>query len=239
VEISSGNIKQAKRHLREALIEPNSNSVGQVRWAQTIVGLDIDESTLDVERAYEARAWHNYYAANWQRSLSESLEWQKDEPYSSRPPILGSYIAASLLQDYPRAIDIARRGLAANASNAMLLNNLIYSLICDGHVLEAKQQIARLIVMDTNPLEAITRTATRGLLDFRLGSPESGRRYYQEAMEAARLEGNSRLLALAAAHLAIEEDRIKSIYAEPARLQALELGRKIPNSDLALILQRL
>lgn len=239
VEIGSGNIKQAKRHLREALVDPNSNSVGQVRWAQTIVGLDIDESILGVERAYEARAWHNYYAANWQRALSESQEWQKDEPYSSRPPILGSYIAASLLQDYPRAIDIARRGLSANASNSMLLNNLIYSLICEGQVLEAKEHFARLNAMEAIPIEAITRTATRGLLDFRLGLPESGRRYYQEAMEAARLDGDSRSLALAAAHLAIEEDRIKSPYAEQARLRALELGRKIPNSDLALILQRL
>ena len=121
----------------------------------------------------------------------------------------------------------------------MLLNNLIYSLICADQVLEAKQQIVRLNVLDLNPTEAITRTATRGLLDFRMGSPESGRRFYQDAMEAASLGGYNLLLARAAAHLAIEESRIRSSHAEAARLRALELERKIPNTDLALILQRL
>jgi hypothetical protein len=48
-------------------------------------------------------------------------------------------------------------------------------------------------------------SATEGLLKFRTGNVEEGRRLYADAMAQARRNGNRRTEALAAVHLAREE----------------------------------
>ena len=239
VEIDDGNTRHARKHLRQALIEPNSNSVGQVRWAQKLVDLEINETAFSVSRAFEARAWHNFYSASWENALRESQEWQDDEPYSSRPPALGSYVAATILQDYATAIRMTRLGLTANPSDPLLMNNLIYSLICAGELGEASQRMERFKEVELKPPESLLRTATEGLLHFRTGRPESGREHYESAIAEAHRGNHKLLLARAAVILALEEQHARSPYAESARLRALEVARQIPDADLAVILRRL
>ena len=43
---------------------------------------------------------------DWRSSVDHAIQWQRDEPYSSRPAVQGSFIALSVTQDYLNAKEL-------------------------------------------------------------------------------------------------------------------------------------
>jgi hypothetical protein len=214
--------------------------VGQARWVERAAGFALlDASTLKTKAAFEARAWQEFYAGAWARSLSETESWLADEPYSSRPATLGSYVAGSVLEQYDRAVLIARLGLRANPGEKTLLNNLAFSLINCGELDEAEQTLQWL---QTPPLDSeheILLKATSGLLKFRRGDLTGGRQLYTEAIQLSDSKNFDLLRARATVFLAFEEARAKSPLAREAYLKAVEYAKSIDHPDFKLQLSRI
>ena len=65
---------------------------------------------------------------DWKGVVAASMDSLLDEPFSSRPAVLGSFAAATGLEDYGLAVNITGNGLIANPNELGLINNLAFSL---------------------------------------------------------------------------------------------------------------
>jgi len=240
LESEHGNLRGGRKLFRHALIQPTANTVGQARWVQSATGVPLlDSSTLNTRFAFEARAWQEFYSGGWRRSFDQTKLWLDDEPYSSRPAVLGSYVASGILGQYDEAVLMARMGLRANPNDPTLLNNLIFSLIHFGELVEAEQTLEKLKSSDLEQANKVLLRATTGLLRFRQGSPDLGRNDYLEAIRMAGEAKNRIYQTRAAIYLALEEIRTKSPYVQEATARAFKYAESAKYPDFPLLLSRL
>ena len=161
-----------------------------------------------------------------------SRDWLRDQPFSSEPALQSSYVAAVVLEDYDAAKDIATKGLVANPNRFGLLNNLAFAQVNREDVEAARKTINKVRRQDLTENERVVLRATEGLLAFRSGHAERGRKRYMDAISTAKARNQTRLLALASAYHALEEYRQQSEEAVTAGRQALRLLQA--DSDLAM-----
>ena len=164
-------------------------------------------------------------------SIRACRAWQEEEPYSSRPAILGSYLSAIGTDDYHTSEEFARKGLTSNYEDAMVLNNLVVALVNQGKLAESEKYFVRLnqVIRRQGPVEnRPVWLATNGLVAFRRGNWALGRALYFEAVEKVRpsknlTDDNFRALVLALVHHAIEESVIDANLSGKLRGEAQEL----------------
>lgn len=240
VEMQSAAGRQAGKLFKRSLADPTENSVAQARWVcHQFGGLDLDPAWLSTPGSYEARAWTFFHAANWNDALSESMRWLSDQPFSSRPAVLGSYVAAVCLQDLNESIRLARAGLAANRGDPVLLNNLAYALAVSGLLDEAEQALSRIRNTAGEPAIDAIRLATSGLVHYRRGNSSQGRQLYRQAIDTAGRASLHRLKAKATIFLALEENRVRSPEAQGSRERAVQLARGFVDADVSNLVARL
>ena len=200
---------------------PRTIRVAQAEWAaKEIGGIAVDQRLLDVPRSFEARALNSVESEEWAGALTHSEEWLDDEPFSSRPATMGSYVAAVATAEFERSAWFARRGLVANPGDMRLLNNLVVALASAGNIEEARSRFAKIPRESSQGELTSTLKATEGLLRFREGDVDGGRRSYLEAME--ELPHGSIRRALAALHLARE----MLVAGAPEEGEALEMAER-------------
>lgn len=243
LELSHGKTKSARNLFRQALIEPTENTVAQVEWAHRkkhMSGLDLDLGIVRPQTAYsfEATAWELFSASAWKKSLDQSLEWLRDQPFSTRPVMLASYLALSVLEDYRYGEQITRIGLRANPTDATLLNNMAFVCASSGRLAEAEELFKSIKAEDIREVtQGMTIIATAGLIAFRRGSTEEGRALYRQAMDLAKGQQYRKHRAVAAIYLAREEILARSPEAEKAVELANNETRSIKNEpDVNVIL---
>lgn len=234
-----GNSSRARKLFLAALQSPSENTVAQVQWALRKASLfPLPDESLKVPRAYEARAWESYFAGRWDDALEASMDWLNDEPFSERPAVMATFVASVPIEDYSRAVMIAEEGLNANPESQLLRNNLVFALASAGRIEEALRE-ARWV----RPLEfedessSVTWTATRGLVAFRQGKFEEGRRLYLEAIWRSERDGLRR--AYAAAFLAREELIARTGQEAPALAFARKAAQGIDSVALRSLMARL
>jgi tetratricopeptide (TPR) repeat protein len=234
VELGAGETKKAKKFFRKSLLQPTDNSVAQATWATgEMTGFEVDPESLRTPRAFEARTREAHRAQDWHAAVSNSEQWLKDEPFSSRPATLGSYWAAVALQDFKRSERIARYGLQAEPTDPLLINNLAVALAKSGRVDEAEKSIC-LVHWGSAPRGVqIAATATKGLILFRLGSPDLGRTLYREAIDQCDSAEFDRTRASALLHLAVEEANARTAFALDTAREALDAFATRSQPDLA------
>ena len=137
--------------------------------------------------------------------------------------MLGSYVAAVALEDYSTAEGFCEEGLRANPKNFILLNNLAFSLINRSELEEAQTVISKIPRQGLSRRDRAVLYATNGLLEFRFGNVEAGRKLYTSAFVMARRLGEYRLLSLAKGFYALEEMSrnvivSQALYDETSRL---------------------
>ncbi|MGO9108210.1 MAG: hypothetical protein ACLP9L_03160 [Thermoguttaceae bacterium] len=145
--------------------------------------------------------------------MTEAKQWQDEQPFSSRPAILGGYIASTVLEDFCEAETMLRLGLRSNRDDAPLCNNLAFALANQGKVDEAGRLVEQGFRLNLNIIERVCLTATQGLVDFRSGRPERGRQLYLLAIEMARRSCLDEVSYIATIYHAIEELRVGSTIA--------------------------
>lgn len=240
LELEDGSQKKAKRLLRESLRAPTENSVAQAEWASRLLpGLEIGADRYLVPRAFEARAQHSFEQSEWDVALECAVQWLRDEPFSTRPAALASYISATIFEDYDGSMKIIEYGLVANPKDPGLRNNLAFALASSGKVLEAEMQLSTIDETALGDLPIVTLLATRGLICFRKGLVDQGRQFYLQALEEARRRGMTKHYALAAAYLAREEMIANTSFRHLALQEAAFASKGQSFGDVAAVLSRL
>lgn len=208
LEWKAGNVRMVKRLFRRALEKPTENVVAQAGWITRRIGdLGMDPLALKILGAYEARAWANILECNWSESLTAAELWHRDEPFSKRAAVFGSWVALVTVGDYKRAEVLARQGLLMHDKEFLLLNNLAVSLAYMGKISEAAIEFDKIKQEEIDSVYQPIYFATKGLIKFRLGSLEEGRHLYREAVDKAKSRKDIRTAVLAILHFAREEFR--------------------------------
>lgn len=241
VELRSGNIKHARRNFRESLVEPTENALAQAKWAARRIG-HIDFGAELIEKtplSHEVKAWDYFVKSEWQMALKESWRWFRDQPFSSLPPIHGSFIATTALEEHEEAARMARCGLVANPTDFLLRNNLVVALARAGRIEEAESEAARIRGSQLGIKERITWLATSGLIGIRNGAIVRGREYYLEAMKEAAAAREERLRIMAFLNLALESVSANLEQAERDRKESLHEAKQIRDPVIGVLVERL
>lgn len=187
-DAQSGDTKRARKLHALSLEQPNDDVLAQVHWlAERDSSLRGRLATRPIQQpgCMEAECFRAQAENRWSDALERAYEWYYDEPYSSRPATSASYIAATALQDYPAAIQIARAGLKVDPKDDLLTNNLIYALARNGDIDEAAALLNMLGTSAHPRVPEFVFLATRGLLAFGRGDEATGRADYKRAFDLA------------------------------------------------------
>jgi tetratricopeptide (TPR) repeat protein len=239
LETSSGNLRSARKHLNQALVGANENSVAQINWiSRNRFGEPIDTSEANPPRLYEAHAWQRFQEGHWNEASDNAERWLLDQPFSSHPGLLFSYIQSDMLGRHLVAENTLRFALLANPNDMMLKNNLAYALINQGKLREAQVLLGGINLSSAVGVQKLI-VATVGLLKFRQGDVDEGRSLYLLAVQEAREMGDDVRAARALLYLAREEVTAKSATAQETVTDALVASEKVDASDVRFVRTKL
>lgn len=195
LELMAGNHKRGRKMLELSLKEPTDNVIAQAQWAsQRDHAIIVPPNVLERPATWEANCLRAMSEQRWTEAINNAGTWQMDEPYSSRPAILGSFLATSILGDPKRGIEFAETGLQADPADQLLRNNYIVALVRAGKLEEARTQFQTIQEPLQSGYPEFVFRATRGLLAFAHGDPEVGRQFYAQAIELAPPMARARVL---------------------------------------------
>ena len=105
LELNEGNRRAAKKLFRQSLALPTENSVAQAEWASDQVGDLSLPGRENVPRNYEAKSLHAYRIEDWETTIFNAEKWLSDQPFSSRPASVLSYIYSGILGKHEEALE--------------------------------------------------------------------------------------------------------------------------------------
>ncbi len=189
-------LRLARKNIRQSLEAPTDNSVAQAQWiSNQRIDIPFTRSDFNIPFSYEARTWRNLSSSQWHTARSECLNWLNDEPFSSLPAEVGSYMGISLIDNPKFAESCARVGIKAHSENPTLLNNLTIALAYQGEIKKAKEYFSK-IDINKSQSHKYVYTATRGLLHFRDKKYKQGRLDYENAESLAPNKSSKNRVAL-------------------------------------------
>ena len=226
LEYDNGANRRARKDLRASLLTPTDNAVAQARWMSTqLSGIAISDSAFELPQGFEARCWRALGKGRWDEACTQCLDWLYDEPFSSRPAELGSYIGIALTADPVFAAACARAGLQAEPHHSMLRNNMVVALAYQDELLQAIDHFDRIKTPLPHDFPAYVYLATAGLLCFRTGDIDQGRQLYTKAETMAPADKK--------AHVAIfqarEELNLRTPEAVDCVARARHMSEEIEN----------
>ena len=199
-EIENGDLKEGRRLFAKALIDPTENVLAQVHWVaqQNDRVFDVSSTWKAAPLAYELQAFEAYVQGEPDVALENAMRWHVDEPFSSRPVILASFLA-SLQERHADFIVPCQDALRSNPDDEQLRNNLIYCLIASGKVNEAEVHLRNVLRKSPNIQARANAYANAGYLYLKVGQEAEGRLLYEKAIEMFQKHGESERAALALA----------------------------------------
>lgn len=182
-EYFSGNKKRSKILANKSIPTATENALAQGVWLSKQLDANINglTSRLPTMEAYEANAWHYYYAGEWRNSLDFTLPWLLDQPFSPKPAMHGTFIAATFLQDFELACALANFGLSHNKNDWGLRNNLVVALFANNEAERASQEFSNLTRPGEDSENYSVWLATCGLREYRAGELGSAREHYKDS----------------------------------------------------------
>jgi tetratricopeptide (TPR) repeat protein len=227
VHLRDGN-RKARKLFGRSLLAPTGNSLAQAEWANPHLGGEIVSSQQieHVPDSGEARAFHAYWAGDFDRMLVSCEQWMTEEPFSSRPYIVGS-MAAIVNDNMQLGWKFAKNGLGVQPDSTVLQNHLAYILIANNEYPEAARILRQTMSKHPDDYSEGFLLATTGMLALRLGDIETGISRYQSAMSLFQRQGNRASEASAAAFLAFEAARAGSEKSDALIRQAEDLTKNL------------
>lgn len=241
LELSAGANKKAKNYFRSSLEAPNRNVLAQAKWVEQAHDLKagVRITNEQMEMAFEAKAWENYIEGNISKALHFCMEWYKSEPYSSKPPMLATYLAA-LVDQYDIVIRVAIDGLKTNPDNLTLKLNKAYGEIAKIGIFSEKPVDEATILTWVSFFKDIIKkeksgashaAANLGMLCYRIGYLENGKDWYNYAETLCKKEGSETLVMCSTYH-AREAIIAKASWADSVYTIAKDLVQKASGPDL-------
>jgi tetratricopeptide (TPR) repeat protein len=176
-------LKHARKLHRFSLIEPTDNVLAQIEWLRHRDSSLPTSASQKTRGAMEAHFWQAMLAGDWTPALNAALEWQIDEPYSTRPAMAGSFLASSIIGNYGIAGEFANYGLRADPTDCLLMNNLVVVKARENKVAEATSLFAK--IRPDDRLHTFVYRATQGLLKYAHGDESGGADDYASAIKMA------------------------------------------------------
>lgn len=239
LDLEAGKTKRGHKLIEFSLRNPTENAIAQAAWiCRHFGGFSLANTLSKFQHAYEASAWEHFSHKRWKEAVTDAIRWLNDQPFSSRPAILGSYIGAITLNDDQLSGSIAKYGLVANPHDPVLQNNLACALARTGKPDKAAELLGRIRLSDLPSHNQVSCLATSGLVSYRLGDPRRGRELYSQSIALAKAIGDSKRLALASLFLALEESRLDTQEAAQYRKDAIEIAHRQTEPDIEPLLQR-
>jgi tetratricopeptide (TPR) repeat protein len=239
LELSDGKVRNARKLFQQSLANANENSLAQAEWAwEQVEGHQLNIKEFNVPYNFEAQAWNSYENGLWDSALASSRRWLVDQPFSSRPAMLGSYIA-SMMEDYEGGIEILTRSLIPNPDDTILLNNIAFAYANVGQLPKAQEALNRAKSGKQSLPNQVCLYATQGLVSYRLGDVSGGREFYQKALELAATNKFARLYAEAFLYLALEEIRTDSEDAKETAEIAMKTSERHHDKSIQVLRERL
>lgn len=198
LEMANGSRKKCLKFINQALIQPNDNSLAQAEWLAS-ENNDLQFTFQDysnLKYKAEAETRYEYFRKNYDAAFRHSVDWVHDSPYDKASVLFSSHIAYAFLKDYQSAARILNIGLVANPTETVLLNNLAYVNALNGQIEEAERAMSRIysLASGSSSDAEICHTATNGLIQFRKGNIEEGRKLYLDAITRARESSTDKTL---------------------------------------------
>lgn len=241
LELSAGANKKARNYFRNSLVAPNRNVLAQAKWVEQAhdIKAGVVITTEQMEMAYEARAWESYINGEIDKAFYYAVKWYESEPYSSKPPMLATYLAA-LVDKYDDVISISNQGLVTSPDNATLKLNRAYAEIAKIGLVKNRQVDESNIVVWANLFKEFMRkekssvahaAANMGMLCYRIGYLDNGRAWYNHAEAVCKKEGYDTYVMCAIYH-AREAIIAKAPWADETHDFAKGLLAKVSGPEL-------
>lgn len=194
LELENGAIKKGKRLFTLALEDPTENSLAQAAHLSDVLGETARHiGTKHLANSFEAETSLKFYQdEDYRGALEAAKKWFAYQPFSSRPALSGSYIAAVTLDDHEEAIRITKMGLLSSPNDVMLRNNLAFSLASLNRPGEAREALSHIKESDLEKRELAVVTATKALVDFRIGNLKAARKLYADSIAGFKQVNDAR-----------------------------------------------
>ncbi|PLX72620.1 MAG: hypothetical protein C0607_16045, partial [Azoarcus sp.] len=200
IDVLDGKIKKAKERFHQSLKAPTENALAQMKWAEGKIrnGFHLEELISNNRLAYEAAFRTAYTERDMEKALQMAQEWMADEQFAPEPVANVTYVA-SLLDDYDMAIRSTERELRlAAAREICIINNRVYALMSGGKAFTDEKAGAELSdwvssisrdlregrIQDVG--DQVHALANLGLLFYRAGELELGRKFYDQAADLTK-----------------------------------------------------
>jgi len=226
MEARSGSVRKSKKLLVQALQWPNENTMAQAEWLAPGLGKELIRPQKQILAPYEADSRRSFREGDFDEALKQTKDWFRFQPFTSRPAILASYIAAVCCQNDMEAIEIIEKAKTTSPESFLLHNNHAFSLASLGRLEEASEILDRVNKSTLTDIYKNTLAATIGLLEFRKDNFSEGRRLYKTAITGFKNLNEYPSAAIASFFLAREENRIHSEFGNVALDEAKSLAEK-------------
>jgi tetratricopeptide (TPR) repeat protein len=221
---------------RQSLRHPTENAIAQAQWfSNSHKTFEVPAQLLAQRMSFEAQALKAQVEKRWNDVITACRGWSTMDPTATRPLTLGSYIAEIALHNGRIALQFTDRWVTMEPTSSMAWNNHAVALAYAGVIEEARAALAK--VVRSNDAADPVYLATQGLIEYRNGNPDAGRRLYIEAAEHDRSKGDRALRALIIWHLLREEARWDSKGVQSALPALWEKTKDVPVGELATMKQ--
>ena len=208
IDFEVGYEKRARKYMQTALLDQTENVEAQFRWLIQQFNLELPSSVANELRSPEATAIDVY-----ERNQLADCRLSLIDVYDFQPFSAGSLVDAAFMSiaigDNDFVVSMFEKYNFALSGNHKAQNNLAVALILKG---ELEKAAGIVDYLDHAPLQD-DRTnsvllATRGLLQYRLGNPTSGRQLYDAARKNFSGSDKKELDSLASVFQASEEIKV-------------------------------
>ena len=209
LELYAASVGKARKYFKKSLRKPTENVVAQAQWASNEHKLlQVPLQIVYSSNAFEAIALRNRIDRRWSELIDACRSWALAEPTSVQPLVLGSYISEVALADGLIAGEFTELWINREPNNITALNNHAVALAYQGKIEEASRYFERINHAKIEGRAKVVFRATKGLLAYRRGEIDLGRKLYLEAAQSPEAGGITELIALVLWHLLREEARI-------------------------------
>jgi len=147
----------------------------------------------------------------------------------------------TLRENVPSAIVLLERVQKANPDDPLLTNNLTFALAITGEVNRAIAEFSKISRFEKSEINSYVYNATGGLLEFRIGNTENGRRRYSQSIEYFEKNKKNDHALHCKSQLAFEElrlgfiDEAEKIISELSDLEAQKKKQEFKSLTSKLI----
>lgn len=209
--IVQGGLGRPSKLFNRSLRQPTENALAQAQWAS-----DAHQAVAVMPRSFvefrappfEALALKHRSEGKWLEVIDDCRAWSTMEPTSTRPLILGAFIAEVALEDGSIAREFSERALVLEPNAYWANNNLAVAFAYLDRLDEAQTYATKYQPENVSSECKAAYWATLGLIEYRRGNREAGLNLYLKAAETPIAMQTPYVRALVVWHLLREEARI-------------------------------